>query len=276
MADIESFAEAVRALKGEIFRGISEAFTRAMRATHHVEQAALADIIAHRDDDTPRLIFADWLDDNDQPERAEFIRVQCAIERTELACSSLDGGQCDCVYCHLRRRERELERLDFTRERAVFGDHLDHMRRWRFQRGFVVEVECAAGDWLAHADHLTASQPVERVTLTTRPDVRVINRRSYERTDREARRLVLVEEAVVTWGRLKPVSLRCQQSIDLLDLCDTNGPRVTYSHGLLAQDMQRYISSLKYLGGEPGAWWPRIAFAVPAVGQDLDALPEPF
>ncbi len=31
------------------------------------------------DDDTPRLVFADWLDENGESERAEFIRVQIAI-----------------------------------------------------------------------------------------------------------------------------------------------------------------------------------------------------
>src|SRR6478672_4438581 len=28
-------------------------------------------------DDTPRLAYADWLEENGQPERAEFIRLQC-------------------------------------------------------------------------------------------------------------------------------------------------------------------------------------------------------
>jgi uncharacterized protein (TIGR02996 family) len=31
-------------------------------------------------DDTPRLIYADWLEDHGQPELAEFIRVQCVRE----------------------------------------------------------------------------------------------------------------------------------------------------------------------------------------------------
>lgn len=33
------------------------------------------------DDDTPRLVFADWLDENGEPERAEFIRIQVASAR---------------------------------------------------------------------------------------------------------------------------------------------------------------------------------------------------
>src|SRR5262245_49099485 len=40
------------------------------------EASFLHDILENPDDDATRLIFADWLDDNGQPERAEFIRLQ--------------------------------------------------------------------------------------------------------------------------------------------------------------------------------------------------------
>lgn len=46
-----------------------------------MEQAFLQAIIDRPDDDTPRLIFADWLDERGRPgdaDRAEFIRLQCA------------------------------------------------------------------------------------------------------------------------------------------------------------------------------------------------------
>src|SRR5262245_51174460 len=42
--------------------------------------AFLRDIIEHPEDDAPRLIFADWLEDNGDPDRAEFIRVQCELD----------------------------------------------------------------------------------------------------------------------------------------------------------------------------------------------------
>jgi uncharacterized protein (TIGR02996 family) len=45
------------------------------------EQAFLQAICEDPDDDTPRLIYADWLDEHGQPERAEFIRVQCELAR---------------------------------------------------------------------------------------------------------------------------------------------------------------------------------------------------
>lgn len=44
-------------------------------------EAFLADIIEHPDDDAPRLIYADWLEDHGDASRAEFIRVQCELAR---------------------------------------------------------------------------------------------------------------------------------------------------------------------------------------------------
>lgn len=53
------------------------------------ERALLASIWEHPHEDTPRLVYADWLDEHDQHPRAEFIRVQCELarsdERPELA-----------------------------------------------------------------------------------------------------------------------------------------------------------------------------------------------
>jgi uncharacterized protein (TIGR02996 family) len=45
------------------------------------EQALLAAIWADPHDDTPRLVYADWLDEHGQPDRAEFVRVQCELAR---------------------------------------------------------------------------------------------------------------------------------------------------------------------------------------------------
>jgi uncharacterized protein (TIGR02996 family) len=39
--------------------------------------AFLEDIKAHPEEDAPRLILADWLEEHGDPERAEFIRLQC-------------------------------------------------------------------------------------------------------------------------------------------------------------------------------------------------------
>ena len=37
-------------------------------------------ILANPADDTPRLVYADWLEENGRSEEAEFIRVECQLE----------------------------------------------------------------------------------------------------------------------------------------------------------------------------------------------------
>jgi uncharacterized protein (TIGR02996 family) len=46
-------------------------------------QALLAAVLAEPDDDAPRLIYADWLDERGHPERAAFIRLQ--VEQARLS-----------------------------------------------------------------------------------------------------------------------------------------------------------------------------------------------
>ena len=43
------------------------------------EAALLKAVCRNKADDTPRLVYADWLDEHVRPERAEFIRLQCAL-----------------------------------------------------------------------------------------------------------------------------------------------------------------------------------------------------
>jgi uncharacterized protein (TIGR02996 family) len=46
-----------------------------------MDDAFLADIVEHPDDDTPRLVYADWLEDHGEEAQAEFIRVRCELAR---------------------------------------------------------------------------------------------------------------------------------------------------------------------------------------------------
>ncbi len=47
-------------------------------------QALVQAVIQCPADDTPRLVYADWLDEHGEPERAEFIRVQCRLAGREV------------------------------------------------------------------------------------------------------------------------------------------------------------------------------------------------
>jgi uncharacterized protein (TIGR02996 family) len=49
------------------------------------EDGFLQEIIAHPEDDAPRLVYADWLDDRGEADRAELIRLQIEVARIERA-----------------------------------------------------------------------------------------------------------------------------------------------------------------------------------------------
>src|SRR5262245_56006383 len=48
-----------------------------------MQDVFLSAIVAAPGDDAPRLVCADWLDEGGQHDRAELIRVQCELARTE-------------------------------------------------------------------------------------------------------------------------------------------------------------------------------------------------
>jgi len=139
------------------------------------ERAFLRAICAEPGDDTPRLVFADWLQEHDRPERAEFIRVQVELARTE--CPHLcTPERCVCERHGLRRRERELlghgHGWDPRANWAKWAGFVpaDDRAGVKYARGFIWQTTLSAADWLTHADALTAAHPVERVTLTDDPD----------------------------------------------------------------------------------------------------------
>jgi uncharacterized protein (TIGR02996 family) len=49
-----------------------------------MHDAFLSDILASPEDDTPRLVYADWLEENGDPDRAEFIRAQITLAKGTL------------------------------------------------------------------------------------------------------------------------------------------------------------------------------------------------
>jgi uncharacterized protein (TIGR02996 family) len=90
-----------------------------------LEHAFLDDVIGRPGDDAPRLVYADWLDDHGDADRAEFVRVQCRLARM----SDDDPGRPALV-------EREKELLD--RYAVEWVQPLRGMvSEWGFSRGFI-------------------------------------------------------------------------------------------------------------------------------------------
>jgi uncharacterized protein (TIGR02996 family) len=89
--------------------------------------AFLRAIAEHPDDDLPRLVYADWLDEHGDPARAEFIRVQCELTRLVP-----DDGR----RSELHVRERELLKAHGHGWSAEW-DGLRGVAWEGFERGFV-------------------------------------------------------------------------------------------------------------------------------------------
>ena len=68
--------------------------------------AFLGDVIENPDDDGVRLIFADWLEENGDPERAEFIRTQVTLHANADGRGELPTAE----IARLERRKRALLR----------------------------------------------------------------------------------------------------------------------------------------------------------------------
>ena len=92
------------------------------------------------EDDAPRLVYADWLDDHGDTARAEFIRVQCELARMPNDEERRAG---------LESREREL----LSANRATWLGPLDEVLQsghCTFRRGFpggaeIRRIPCPVG-----------------------------------------------------------------------------------------------------------------------------------
>ena len=102
-------------------------------------------IRANPDDDTPRLVYADWLDEHNEPARAEFVRVQCEIERLRpdqrARRKVIPGLEHRAWVLQTANRARWLEPLFRVLVRKAPGAKLE---TWvpgvSFRRGFVHDI----------------------------------------------------------------------------------------------------------------------------------------
>jgi uncharacterized protein (TIGR02996 family) len=185
-------------------------------------------ILADPDDDTPRLVYADWLDENGEPARAEFVRVQVELAKypDQAFLDNFDAHPetCTCGGClglRLRRREGELLR-DFNR--TLLEPRPPGMFSWQhngrfgwgvkesgypgrdfpitFSRGFITTLICTAADWHAHGDAILARHPVREVTLTTTP--RLVATRGGLYAKLSGRWKELAYGAGRTWSQMAP------------------------------------------------------------------------
>lgn len=156
--------------------------------------ALLKAILADPADDTARLVYADWLDEHESHDWAEFIRLQIEQSRLPMpemvkkrsgtvfratplmleickGCEAMESGKCrwheieERAWELFRRCRRVSPALDFAMVTLDARRHYECHRR-----GFVTNLTCEWKAWYDNADEIVAEHPIEKVVLTTVPD----------------------------------------------------------------------------------------------------------
>jgi uncharacterized protein (TIGR02996 family) len=116
------------------------------------EDAFLQAIREEPDDDTVRLIFADWLEERGDP-RSEFIRLQCAL-----------AGMAE--EDERRPALQELaERLLRQHQPRWVGSLSSRVTGYAFRRGFVEEITISAAAFITHGRELFRHHPIRTVRV---------------------------------------------------------------------------------------------------------------
>ncbi|MBI1829849.1 MAG: TIGR02996 domain-containing protein [Planctomycetes bacterium] len=121
-------------------------------AASTTEHAFLQPILDNPDDDLPRLVFADWLEERGDP-RGHFIRLQC--QRAKL--TRYDPGWKDL----LSQESALLKRFEKDWSMPI----LRHVDEVQYRRGFVEQVRVSASKLLRNADRLFRAAPIRSVRL---------------------------------------------------------------------------------------------------------------
>jgi uncharacterized protein (TIGR02996 family) len=117
------------------------------------QQALLRTIFDNPDDDAPRLVYADWLEergDLDNTARAHLIRRQIALgaEPDQLPASQHNDPQGPLAAVEERCTPKWLRS-----GRAVWD------------RGFIREARCDTAAWADHANEILSEHPIHSLTL---------------------------------------------------------------------------------------------------------------
>jgi uncharacterized protein (TIGR02996 family) len=169
------------------------------------EQAALlAAIRDNPDDDTPRLVYADWLQENGEDDRAEFIRVECEQYGTR----------------NNRRWDRLAERGEqiLKKHRKAWLGPLARrgvVKSYFFHRGFVTLLELSAAQFARHAKYVFAHHPaIDDVFLTAGGPWKAC----FSRPEWRLVRTLRVEDDIVTRVALRRL-VESPHTTGLRDVC---------------------------------------------------------
>jgi uncharacterized protein (TIGR02996 family) len=122
------------------------------------QQRLLKAICQSPEDDVVRLVYADWLEENGDAERARFIRVQCrlaSLPRFDLERYELEGEESALRVKHGKKWLKPLAKITTNVE---------------FQRGFPHRFALPAAKFVAKGEELFAAAPTLREYRVLQPN----------------------------------------------------------------------------------------------------------
>ena len=122
------------------------------------QKRLLRAMLTHPDEDTPRLMYADWLEEHGDPARAEFTRVQCRLAERQRR---------EAVPTTDPDRQREFQLQNQLGERWLAEMPAVRGVRWAgFWRGFPAASVSSATTLVGSAAKVWAAAPVDSVAIS--------------------------------------------------------------------------------------------------------------
>jgi len=152
------------------------------------DEAFLQAVLDAPDDDAPRLIYADWLDEHGDADRAEFIRVQCEEAKLGLKdpraeqlrkraarllkshAAEWDQPVAAALGHRIPRRPGFWERWLQLRRQPVACTLPGLLRScgpWEYHRGFLNTLEIGMRKFLESAEALFSAAPIREVIFSS-------------------------------------------------------------------------------------------------------------
>ena len=136
-------------------------------------------ICAEPADDTARLVFADWLEENGHPARAGYIRHQVLHPLDEKPNHGNNGEPLPVLF----QSEPTVTRITGMLTHDIRG-YPHEVGRW-YRRGFVYRVALPLYTFLVHARELFANHPITEVAICDRTPWLIPGRRQWAWHNRE-------------------------------------------------------------------------------------------
>jgi uncharacterized protein (TIGR02996 family) len=145
------------------------------------DQAFMRAIIASPEDDAPRLVYADWLDDHREEDKATWIQGSIESKRT--------GALCTASYLDYKRNlKQSLGVLGVSTIGGwtphIFYTDIDNIEPLLnlgdpsiicFERGFVNRVICTFDEWIYYLGTKICNNPITSITIKGKIPFRAVD-----------------------------------------------------------------------------------------------------